>query len=90
MTRFRAVHGASYAAAVCVLWIVTFFFGAWIYTKYRMYVRIPIEQEGFWKTQGFFEMKEHLAIDRPRVAADLLVSSGRTRATRNMTARANG
>jgi hypothetical protein len=61
VTRFRAVHGASYAAAVCVLWIVTFFFGAWIYTKYRMYVRIPIEQEGFWKTQGFFEMKEHLA-----------------------------
>jgi hypothetical protein len=61
VTRFRAVHGASYAAAVCLLWVVTFFFGAWIYTKYRMYVRIPIEQEGFWKTQGFFEMKEHLA-----------------------------
>ena len=36
-------------------------FGAWIYTKYRVYVRIPIEQAGFWKTQGFFEMKEHLA-----------------------------
>jgi cytosine/adenosine deaminase-related metal-dependent hydrolase len=40
---------------------VTFFFGAWIYTKYRMYVRIPIEQAGYWKTQGFFELKEHLA-----------------------------
>ena len=61
MTRFRAVHGASYAAAVCVLWIVTFIFGAWIYAKYRIYVRIPIEQDGFWKTQGAFEMKEHLA-----------------------------
>jgi hypothetical protein len=61
VTRFRAVHGVGYAAAVCVLWIVTFFFGAWIYTKYRMYVRIPIEQAGYWKTQGFFEMKEHLA-----------------------------
>ena len=36
VTRFRAVQGAGYAAAVCVLWIVTFFFGAWIYTKYRM------------------------------------------------------
>jgi hypothetical protein len=59
--RFRAVHGPGYAAAVCVLWIVTFFFGAWIYTKYRMYVRIPIEQQGFWKTQGVFELKEHLA-----------------------------
>jgi len=61
VTRFRTVHGPGYATAVCVLWIVTFFFGAWIYTKYRMYVRIPIEQEGFWKTQGVFEMKEHLA-----------------------------
>jgi len=61
VTRFRAVHGASYAAAVCLLWVVTFFFGAWIYTKYRMYVRIPIEADGFWKTQGVFELKEHLA-----------------------------
>jgi hypothetical protein len=61
-TRFRAVHGPGYAVAVCVLWIVTFFFGAWIYTKYRMYVRIPIEQQGFWKTQGVFELKEHLAV----------------------------
>ncbi len=52
----------GYAAAVCVLWIVTFFFGAWIYTKYRMYVRIPIEQAGYWKTQGVFELKEHLAV----------------------------
>src|SRR5262245_34568169 len=60
VTRFRAVQAPGYATAVCVLWIVTFFFGAWIYTKYRMYVRIPIEQEGFWKTQGAFELKEHL------------------------------
>src|SRR6185295_13501338 len=50
VTRFRAVQGAGYAAAVCVLWVVTFVFGAWIYTKYRMYVRIPIEQQEFWKT----------------------------------------
>jgi hypothetical protein len=61
VTRFRAVHGPGYAVAVCVLWIVTFIFGAWIYTKYRMYVRIPIEQAGFWKTQGVFELKEHYA-----------------------------
>jgi hypothetical protein len=59
--RFRAVEGAGYAAAVCVLWVATFVVGAWIYTEYRIYVRIPIEQAGFWKTQGSFEMKEHLA-----------------------------
>ena len=61
VTRFRAVPGAGYATAVCVLWIGTFIFGGWIYTKYRIYVRIPIEQQGFWKTQGVFELKEHLA-----------------------------
>ena len=67
------MQGAGYAAAVCVLWIVTFIFGAWIYTKYRMYVRIPIEQQGFWKTQGVFELKEHLAVIGLGLAADLLV-----------------
>lgn len=61
VTRFRSVQGAGYATAICVLWIVTYFFGAWIYTKYRMYVRMPIEAQGFWKTQGMFDLKEHLA-----------------------------
>jgi hypothetical protein len=41
---------------------LTFVFGAWVYTKYRMYVRIPIEQQGFWKTLGLFELKENLAV----------------------------
>jgi hypothetical protein len=61
VTRFRAVTGPAYATAVCVLWVLTFVMGAWIYAKYRIYVRIPIEQNGFWKTQGFFELKEHAA-----------------------------
>ncbi len=61
VTRFRAVKGAGYATAICVLWVLTFLMGAWIYIKYRIYVRIPIERAGFWKTQGFFELKEHFA-----------------------------
>src|SRR5262245_20711253 len=61
VTRFRTVTGPAYATAVCVLWVLTFIAGAYIYTKYRIYVRIPIEQEGYWKTQGFFELKEHFA-----------------------------
>jgi hypothetical protein len=61
VTRFRSVQGAGYAAAVCVLWIVVYFFGSWLYTKFRMYVRIPIEAQGFWKTQGVFDLKEHVA-----------------------------
>jgi hypothetical protein len=58
--RFRAVPAAGYATAVCVLWVLTFIVGAYIYTKYRIYVRIPIEQYGFWKTSGSFEFKEHV------------------------------
>ena len=60
ITHFRSVAGPRYAGAVCVLWILTFILGGWIYAKYRIYVRIPMEQEGFWKTQGAFELKEHL------------------------------
>src|SRR3954468_10808012 len=59
--RFRAVPAAGYATAICVLWLLTFFMGAWIYTKYRIAIRIPIEQAQFWKTQGFFDFKEHVA-----------------------------
>ena len=44
-----------------MLWVLTFLMGAWIYIKYRVYVRVPIERAGFWKTQGFFELKEHVA-----------------------------
>jgi hypothetical protein len=59
--RFRAVHSPGYATAVCVLWLVTALFGAWIYIKYRVYIRIPLAQQGFWKVQGVFELKEQLA-----------------------------
>jgi hypothetical protein len=61
VTRFRSVSGPGYAAAVCVLWVLAFIMGGWIYSKYRIYVRIPIEQEGLYKTLGAFELKEHLA-----------------------------
>jgi len=61
VTRFRAVPAPGYAAAVCVLWVLTFIVGSYIYTKYRIYIRIPIEQAGYWWTQGFFDFKEHVA-----------------------------
>jgi hypothetical protein len=61
LTRFRAVQGSSYAGAVCALWMLTFLVGALIYTKYRLYVGIPLEQEGFWKTLAAFELKKHMA-----------------------------
>ncbi len=60
VTRFRAVAGPRYANAVCVLWVVTFLFGVWIYVNYRIHIRVPVEQQGYWKTLGVFELKEHL------------------------------
>jgi hypothetical protein len=61
VTRFRAVPAAGYATAVCVLWVITFILGSYIYTKYRIYIRIPLEQGHFYKTGGFFDFKEHVA-----------------------------
>jgi hypothetical protein len=61
VTHFRSVSGPRYAAAVCVLWVLAFMLGAWIYARYRLHVRILIEQEQLWKTLGVFELKEHIA-----------------------------
>ena len=61
VTRFRAVPAAGYATAVCVLWILTFLVGSYIYTKYRIYIRIPLEQGRYYKAVGFFDFKEHVA-----------------------------
>ena len=60
VTRFRSVHGPGYATAVCVLWVLTFLMGAWIYIKYRTAIRMPLEAQRAWKTLGVFELKEHL------------------------------
>jgi hypothetical protein len=32
-----------------------------IYTKYRIFIRIPLEQGGYYKTGGFFDFKEHVS-----------------------------
>ena len=61
VTRYRAVPPAGYATAVCILWVLTFIVGSFIYTKYRIYIRIPLEQGGFYKTGGFFDFKEHVS-----------------------------
>jgi hypothetical protein len=61
VSRFRAVPAAGYATAVCVLWVLTFLVGSYIYTKYRIYIRIPLEAGHYYKTGGFFDFKEHVA-----------------------------
>jgi hypothetical protein len=57
--RVRAVP-ASYAPVIVILYVPTFLLGAWVYIKYRTYVRIPMEQLGHWWTVGTFEFKEHV------------------------------
>jgi hypothetical protein len=60
VTRVRAVSPASYVVLITILYVPTFLLGAWVYIKYRTYVRIPMEQLGHWWTVGTFEFKEHI------------------------------
>ncbi|MFZ3357344.1 MAG: hypothetical protein WA177_01165 [Xanthobacteraceae bacterium] len=61
VSRFRGVPAAGYATAVCVLWVLTFLVGSFIYTKYRTYIRIPLEEGHYYKTGGFFDFKENVS-----------------------------
>jgi hypothetical protein len=58
--RFSPVPAASYAAVIVLLYVPQALLGAWIYLKYRLYVRIPMEQLRHWWTLGGFEFKEHI------------------------------
>ena len=54
------VPAASYAAIIAPLYAIQVLLGAFIYLKYRLYVRIPMEQLRHWWTLGAFEFKEHI------------------------------
>jgi hypothetical protein len=58
--RFSPVPAASYAAVILILYMPQALLGAWMYLKYRLYVRIPMEQLRHWWTLGAFEFKEHI------------------------------
>lgn len=57
--RFSPVPAASYAAVIVILYVPQALLGAWMYLKYRLYVRIPMEELRHWWTLGAFEFKEH-------------------------------
>jgi hypothetical protein len=61
VARFRAVPAAGYAMTVCVLYVITFIVGSFIYTQYRTAIRIPLENANYYKSLGFFDFKEHVA-----------------------------
>ena len=52
--------GLVHGSLSLILYVPTFLLGAWIYIKYRTYVRIPMEQFSHWRTLGSFEFKEHV------------------------------
>jgi hypothetical protein len=54
------VPAASYTAMIIVLYVIQALMGAWIYVKYRTYVRIPMEEFKHYWTVGSFEFKEHV------------------------------
>jgi hypothetical protein len=60
MSHFRPVPTAPFAKLIVFLYVPNFLLGAFVYIKYRTYVRIPMEQLAHWWTVGSFEFKEHI------------------------------
>ena len=54
------VPAQSYTTLVMIVYVLQALMGAWIYVKYRTYVRIPMEELRHWWTVGSFEFKEHV------------------------------
>ena len=54
------VPAAAYTTLIVILYVLQALMGAWIYLKYRTYVRIPMEGFRHWWTVGSFEFKEHV------------------------------
>lgn len=61
ISRYRAVPAAGYATAVCVLFVLNFLIGSFIYPQYRIGIRPMLEIGHYFKTGGFFDFKENLA-----------------------------
>jgi hypothetical protein len=60
VNRAPPVPAASYATLIVIVYVLQALMGAWIYVKYRTYVRIPMEGFRHWWTVGSFELKEHV------------------------------
>jgi hypothetical protein len=58
--RSSPVPAAAYTTLVVILYVLQLLMGAWIYIKYRTYVRVPMEELKHWWTVGSFEFKEHI------------------------------
>jgi hypothetical protein len=59
--KFGAVHAASYATPIVVLFVVTAILGSLLYPQYRIDVRPTLEDLQLRAANGVFEIKEHMA-----------------------------
>ena len=57
--RFRTVPAASFANAVTVLYVASALLGGIVYFYFRVDIRPALEQAGYWKALGLFDLKEH-------------------------------
>ena len=62
LARFRNVNGAVYAGPIVVLFVLTAFLGGLLYPKYRVDVRVLLEDLQNRLANGIFEIKEHLIV----------------------------
>src|ERR1700684_2267899 len=60
LRRITPAPAASYATLIVLLYVPQALMGAWIYVKYRTYVRIPMEGFRHWWTVGCFELQENV------------------------------
>lgn len=58
----RAVRPNIYVNATIIAFVITVALGGYIYTDYRLSVRIALEDMNMRAANGFFELKEHYAI----------------------------
>jgi hypothetical protein len=58
--RFRNVNAPAYVGPIVVLFVLTSLLGGVIYPHYRIYVRTLLEDMAMAKSNGVFEIKEHL------------------------------
>lgn len=58
--RFRTVNAAAYTNAIVLLFVVTTLGGALLYPKYRIDVRVTLEDMQLLAANGVFEIKEHV------------------------------
>jgi hypothetical protein len=56
--RFRAVHAASFANAIVVLYVVSALLGAVVYLYFKVDIGPDLERGGHWRALGLLDIKE--------------------------------